>query len=214
MRTGNGCGCVFRIAVGRLFFRVSTLGRVLEPVIDAERLACALECLGAATIGEDPEVPDAMHSVGQDMEQEAADELLCGDGGNAVAGSGLARPDGFAASEGDVCSVELEDAAVADRDPVGVAGQVAKDLFGIAERRFGVDDPVLAAGDLEVRTERSGVGEMGDGAVTFDLSPCMSVLELFEKAPPEQAGEDLDGSQECAPAGLPLSGCDLEAGVR
>ena len=117
MRTGNGYGCVFRIAVGRLFFRVITLGRVwLEPVIDAERLACALECLGAASIGEDPEVPDAVHSVGQDMEQEAADELLGGDGGNAVAGSGLARPDGLAASEGDVCSVELEDAAVADRD--------------------------------------------------------------------------------------------------
>ena len=62
--------------------------------------------------------------------------------------------------------------------------------------------------------ELSGIGEMGDAAMKFDFPACMGAGELLKEAAPEQAGEDLDRGQEGAASGLPLAGCDIEAGVR
>ena len=91
------------------------------------RLACDVEVACSASVGEDAEVTDAMHAVGDDVEQEASDELLGGDGDGAVARS-FGLP-GLSAPEGDGAAVELEDAAVGDGDPVGVSQKVnPKDL--------------------------------------------------------------------------------------
>ena len=179
-----------------------------------QRLARDFEGLGTASIGKDSEVADAMQSVWQDMQQEPADELVGGDGGRAVAGFPLPRTGRLAATEGDVLSIAGDDAAVADGNSVRVSGEIAEDLFGIAKGSFGVDDPVLAAGGHEGGVELSGIGEMGDAAMKFDFPACMGAGELLKEAAPEQAGEDLDRGQEGAASGLPLAGCDIEAGVR
>ncbi len=104
------------------------------------RLACDVEVACSASVGEDAEVTDAMHAVGDDVEQEASDELFGGDGDGAVARS-FGLP-GLSAPEGDGAAVELEDAAVGDGNPVGVARQVSEHLLWSAEGWFGVDDPV------------------------------------------------------------------------
>lgn len=41
--------------------------------------------------------------------------------------------------------------------------------------------------------ELSGIGEMGDAAMEFDLPVRMDALEFLKEAAPEQTGEDLDG---------------------
>ena len=81
---------------------------------------------------------------GDDVEQEASDELIGGDGNGAVAR--LIGVPGLATPEGDGAAVEGEDAAVGDGDPVGVARQVSEHLLRSAEGWLGVDDPILAAG--------------------------------------------------------------------
>jgi hypothetical protein len=48
--------------------------------------------------------------------------------------------------EADHPVLEVEQAGVADRRAMGVPGQILQDLFGTAERRLGVDDPVGVSG--------------------------------------------------------------------
>lgn len=87
------------------------------------------------------------------MEQEAADELLGGDGGDGVAGFSVSVPGGFAIPERDVVCIEAGDAAVADGDPVGASGEVAEDLLGVAERRFSIL-PIISNSRCATRTIR------------------------------------------------------------
>lgn len=47
---------------------------------DAECIACLLEGFGAAVVGEDAKVADTLHAVGKDMQEEAVDEFLGGEG--------------------------------------------------------------------------------------------------------------------------------------
>ena len=57
----------------------------------AQRLARAPEHRGAAAVGEDAEVADAVHPLRQDMEEEASDELVSRDRHDAVSGLLLPR---------------------------------------------------------------------------------------------------------------------------
>ena len=77
----------------------------------AESLARTLERVGAAAVGENAEVADAVQPVGQDVEEEAPDELVDGDGGRAVARFALPRCLGLSVPEGDGLAVEGDDAA-------------------------------------------------------------------------------------------------------
>ena len=147
------------------------------------------------------------------MEQEATDELLGGDGGDGVARFSVPVPGGFAIPERDGVCVEAGDAAVADGDPVGVSGEVAKDLLGVAEGLFRVDVPVLAARGGEHGVELGRIGQMGNGAMALDTSVRMGAGEFLEESASEEACEDFDGDEEGAAAGLPLAGVDIEAGV-
>ena len=65
----------------------------------------------------------------------------------------MSVPGGFAIPERDVVCVEAGDAAVADGDPVGVSGEVAKDLLGVAERRFSIL-PIISNSRCATRTIR------------------------------------------------------------
>ena len=91
----------------------------------------------------------------------------------------------LSAPEGDGAAVELEDAAVADGDPVGVARQVSEHLLWSAEGWFGVDDPVLAAGFADDIAEGGVVGEAGGGSVEDEQAPAVGLLEFLEEEAPE-----------------------------
>ena len=87
---------------------------------DAKRLARALECSGPTTVGKDPGVSDSLESFGKDMEREASDKVVRGECRGAVSRLAMPWPGRLSGSEGDVFSIESQDAPVADGDSVGV----------------------------------------------------------------------------------------------
>ena len=84
-RGGAGVAIIFPVEV----FDGAVIG---EGASDgAERLAGAFQRPGAAAVGEDAEVADAVQPFRQDVKEEAPDELVDGDGGGAVTWLALPR---------------------------------------------------------------------------------------------------------------------------
>ena len=210
MRTGERlCGVL--LAAG--FVRRDAIGRVVRFRLgfgDAKRCAGGVEGLPAAAVGQDSEVADPVEAVGQDMGHEPGDERVGRDGLDAVPGLSLSGQLWPPAAEPHGLAVEAEDAAVADCDSMCVSRQVREDLSGSPERPLGEDDPVLAARPGQDLAEGVGIPAV---APEHDLAPVMGAGELLQEAAPEQAGQDLDGGEEPAAAGLPVPGPDVEAAV-
>ena len=75
------------------------------------------------------------------MEEETAQELMGRNGHDLLlAAVGVVSP-----AERDAIVLEGHEAMVGDGDAVGVAGQVVEHVFGAAEGRLGINDPVLLA---------------------------------------------------------------------
>src|SRR5215470_11663555 len=110
---------------------------------NCEQLADTRDVVGAGWAGQQAVVTDAMEALRQDMQQEAADELV-----------GIERhrpvPFGTIAAvilplEGDTVVIERDQAAVGDGDTMGVAGEIAQHLRGSCEWGFAVDHPFAVA---------------------------------------------------------------------
>ena len=82
---------------------------------------------------------DANQAAGQDLQQEAAQELMSGDGHDLV----LAAVSVIPPAEGDAIIFEGHEAMVGDGHAMGVARQVVENLLGAAKGRLGVDHPLL-----------------------------------------------------------------------
>jgi hypothetical protein len=106
------------------------LGRV-DVCRHAERFAAALEGCTSSAVGEDAERADAHQSAGQDVKQEAAQELM---GGNChdllLAAMGI-----DSSADGDAIVLKGHETMVGDGDAMGIAGQIVEHLFRAAEGR-------------------------------------------------------------------------------
>ena len=175
-----------------------------------EQAAAEGELLLAVAAGEEAEVADVVEVFGQDMEQEAADELFGGEGqGLEAAVMAVVAP-----AEADLTVLDGEEAVVGDGDAVGVAAEVVEDLVGAGEGALGVDDPLGLAEGLEVAGEGVGIVESGEGVAELEPAGAEGLLEQFEEEAAEQAGEDPDGEEETGAAGDPAVtvGSDAAAG--
>ncbi len=154
---------------------------------------------GAGAVGEEAEVADADEAVGDDMEEEAADELrrLQFHHLHAIAVGVVLPP------EADAVGIEAEDAFVGEGDAVGVAAQVLEDLRGAGEGAFGVHDPVGLAQVSEPGSEDAGVGEGGGGSGEDELPGVERALERVEVLAPEDLGEGADGEEKAGRGGEP-----------
>lgn len=105
------------------------------------------DSLPAAACGQQAKMSDFDKTFGQQMEQEAAQELRQNQGHSFAAASVgiifIGEANGLAAL------IELQQAAWADGDPMSVEGEVAEHLFGASEGPFGVDNPVGSGGLAE-----------------------------------------------------------------
>jgi hypothetical protein len=96
------------------------------------------ERLPAVAVGKQSEVADLDEAGGQDMEQEAADELDRIELHDAAA---VVVP-GVPPAEAHLSVIEAEESSVGDGNPMRVAGQILQHMFGSSERRLGVDHPL------------------------------------------------------------------------
>ena len=117
---------------------VSITGRILWRRY-VEQLTRSGDVLGAPAIGEETVVSDAVETVGQDVDQEAADELVGVERHELVAGVALGPV--ILPFESHALAVEGDEPAVGDSDPVRVAGQVGEHRAGSAKRPLGIDHP-------------------------------------------------------------------------
>jgi hypothetical protein len=93
----------------------------------------------AADWPESPMVTDPNKAVGEDMEQEAAQELGYRDRQGAL----LIAMRGVPPAEGDLVLVERDQPMVGDGDPVGVTAEILQNMVGTSKGWFAVDHPVV-----------------------------------------------------------------------
>ena len=103
-------------------------------------------------------VPNTVEAARQDMEQEAADELI--DRERHVLPPVAVVTTIVRVAEGDDSFVEGDQAAVRDCDPMGVAGQVGEHCLRSRERCLGIGHPTLLPDRREMPQECLPLGEM------------------------------------------------------
>jgi hypothetical protein len=113
------------------------------------------ESISALPVGEESEVADANQSLGQNVDQESAQKLLCGNGHDLL----LAAVRVVFPAKRDSIVVEGDESMVRDRDTMGIAGQVMQHMLGAAEGWLGVDDPVLLKKLSDKSAETTRLGE-------------------------------------------------------
>ena len=125
---------------------------------DTEQLAHAHQVAGAPGVGEQAVMADTVEALGQNMDEEAANELMGCQGHDLVAGASFISI--VLPFEGDAVVIARDQAAVGDGDAVGVAAEIGKHRFGSGERALGVDHPIDVVQWSEIFCEFSGIGKM------------------------------------------------------
>jgi hypothetical protein len=90
-------------------------------------------------MGQKAEVPDAHEAWGKHVEQEAAQELLDRKGHQTL----LIAVSGVSPAEGDLATLQGDQAMVGDGNTMRVAAQVTENVLGATEGRFAIDDPMV-----------------------------------------------------------------------
>jgi len=107
--------------------------------IQIEKFAALRQQVFFRAVGEKAEVTDAHEAIGQDVEQEAADEFV------GINDEGFFSIPIFSVSiaQGDLIVFDFNDAVIGERYAVSVAPEIVQDYLWGAERFFRVNDPVL-----------------------------------------------------------------------
>jgi len=114
------------------------------------RMSCAALCTKQSTaacehtatpaVREKSEVADADQALWQNVDQESAQELICGDGHDLL----LAAVRIVFPAKRDSIILECNQSMVGDGDAVRIASEIVQNMLGTAEGWLGIDDPVLA----------------------------------------------------------------------
>src|SRR6266496_4182784 len=171
-----------RAREGRLV-AIITIGSIALGLLATEQLAGACDVVGAGGLGEQAVVADAVQALGQDVDEEAADELVSCECHHLVA-IGAFEPI-VLVFEADSVFVERDQPAVGDGDAMGVAGQISQYRFGSGEGPFAVDVPSDLAQRRQEGGEGSALGELTMLAEELQLTGGMCSDELFQHQPAE-----------------------------
>ncbi len=161
---------------------------------EAERQQC-----GSLSVGEEAEVADADEATGQQVQQEAAQELIDGQAHDSL----LVAVGGVPPAEDDLAVRQSDKPAVGDANAVGVGAEIAQGVFRSSEGRLGVDDPVVAEEASEPGSEAARLGERCEMAVELELAFAERGLETGNDLAAEDTAEHLDGQEESSARGGP-----------
>lgn len=104
-----------------------------------EKLTTECKLAAAITISQKAEVTDLGETLGENVKQEAADELICFQSH----GSDVVVFFAVFPLECDCAVLKCYQAVVGNGDPVCIAAEVVKDLSGSSEGRFCIDNPFM-----------------------------------------------------------------------
>jgi len=153
-----------------------------------ESVPAAREESGAGSVGEKAVVADSDKALGENVKEEAADELLK---------RKRQRSDPTAAvileAESDGPVVDVKQPVVGDRDAVCVAGEILQDVLGAVEGWLGVDDPLGAPCLVEEALELSRAPVPSEAAVQLQPPISERLGELCHELATEEAAEYADG---------------------
>src|SRR5262249_43054152 len=168
--------------------------------------------VGPVGIGEEAGVTDAMKSVGQDMGQEAAEELVCVERHKLIASVALGPV--ILPFESDALAGEGDEPAVGNSSAVCVAGKVGEDGVGSAKRSLGIDDPFDLAQCGEEGLEGCRLGEGGLVGEELQSPGLAGGVQPCEEQATEEPGEDRNGEEKAEPAGDPALAIGRDAASR
>ena len=175
------------------------LGTLLgDGVALSERLSTACEKAYAHAVGEEAVVADADEAFGEDVEQEASDEL-----GKRQAQGSRSTAAIVLEAEGGPGVIDVKQPVVRDGDAVSVTREVLQYRHRAVEGRLGIDDPVGAAGFTHQLLEGSGVPVASETPVQLEASVSERGAEACYELAAEEAAEDAYGQEEAGSAGLP-----------
>ena len=163
-----------------------------------EGLPAAREELGAGSIGEKAVVTDPDEALGQDVEEEAADELPKRKGQRSGATAAV-----ILEAEGGGPVIDMKKPVVGDRDAVRVAGKILQDVIGAVEGRLGIDDPLGGPCLVEEPVERCRVPVSNEAAVQVQPPISERLGEFCQELAPKETAEHTDGQEEAGAARLP-----------
>src|ERR1700678_4525329 len=152
------------------------------------------ERLASVAVGEQSEVADLDQAGGQDMEQEAADELDSFEARDAAA---VAMP-GVPPAEAHLSVFEAEQPCVGDGDAMRVAGQILQHMFRSSEGRLGVDHPLCSAQGAKQSVKCAWRCQFGQLAGEAEFAAPVALLEEGEQLAAEHAAEHTHREEETA----------------
>lgn len=163
----HGCGVTLRAdpqgRVGERFMVVAVVG---GPGVGrrcrghAQQGSAPCQLLLSMTIAEEAEVTDPLQAGGQDVKQEAANELVGGQRHGLLGRIGSV----VLVAEGDLAVVDRDEPVVGDGDPVCVASDVVEDLARAGERGLGVDNPVGSPGGGRIAVKDSAIAKVREAS--------------------------------------------------
>src|SRR5215469_13953075 len=115
----------------------------------AEMNSAQGQSAAAIPVGKQAKVANLHESGGQNMEKEAPDELLAIESH----GAAVVVVPRVAPAKAHSSVLHADQPSVGDGNPMGVAGQILQHMLGSAERRLGVDHPLLMPEASEQRGE-------------------------------------------------------------
>jgi hypothetical protein len=170
--------------------------------LDGRRRVCGLrtleEACGFLEFGlnisrcHQAKVPDTDKAVGEDMEEEATDKLLCREADPPIGSRATVIP----GAEGNGLIIRAHEPLVGDGHPVGVMAQVTEDMPGPTEGRFGVDHPLDRPEFFGEPLEGRWVCPMGDLPGEGKLTLFEGLLKALEELAADHFGQRSDRDQE------------------
>jgi hypothetical protein len=97
---------------------------------------------------------------------------------------------------------------------VAIAGEILEYLYGTAEGRFGVDDPIFVAKGFEPTLPCFRVSKVLKAPEKLELVVVEGVLELSDELGSEQSAQDADGQKEPTATAYPTFTVEAQAATR
>ena len=166
--------------------------------------------LRALAVGEEAEVANAHEAGWQQVQQEAAQELVNRKVHDALAVVVSRVPP----AEAHVAIFQCDQPGVGDGDAMGVGAEIAQYMFRSAEGWLGIDDPVVAVQATQPGREDARVGECSKLTMEVERAFTESTLECGDELTAKDAPEYLPRQDVGRTAGDParVSGSQTAGG--